>query len=101
MPWAFQMAIIFRVLPPPTMSGFRRSGWSRFCFELRKIGEPELDQRPDAVLDPAFTGDLERLLVALTHLCGIDPLLQAVVPRQQRLLYTNTQIPFHVPQLYS
>ncbi len=30
-----------------TTSSFRRSGWSRFCFELLEIGEPELDERAD------------------------------------------------------
>ena len=51
-----------------TTSGCRRSGWRRSSCEPLEIGEPELDERPDRVLEPRLARDLERLLVALAHL---------------------------------
>ena len=42
-----------RARPPSTTSGFRRSGWRRFCCEPLEVGEPELDQRPHCSSSPA------------------------------------------------
>ncbi len=89
-----------RTTPPAsrrraTTSSFRRSGSKRFCFELREIGKPELDQRRDLLLDPGLARELERLLVAFTHLRGRDTLFQAVVPREQRFLDPNTETVVH------
>ena len=50
--------------PPSTTSGVRRSGSRRFSKEPLEIGEPELDQRTHAFLEPGLAGDLRGLLVA-------------------------------------
>ena len=51
-----------------------------------EVGEPDLDQRPDPLLDPGLPRERERLLVALAHLRRVDALLQPVVPGQDQLL---------------
>ena len=56
--------------PRRTTSGVRRLGWRRFSSEPFEVGEPDLDERPDRVLDPRLAGELERLLVALPRLLG-------------------------------
>jgi CheY-like chemotaxis protein len=81
------------------MSGFRRSGWRRFCFEPRKIREPELDERDDLVLDPGFPGELQRLHPAFAGLGGVNSLLQAIVTREQGLLDTNSDASLHLPRI--
>ena len=57
-------------------------------------------ERPHAVLDPGLAGERERLLVALADLRRVDALLQAIVPREQRLLDTNTGVVRHAPKPY-
>ena len=54
--------------PSRTTSGVRRLGWRRFSSEPFEVGEPDLDERPDRVLDPRLARELERLLVALPRL---------------------------------
>jgi len=51
-----------------------------------EVGEPDLDERSHALLEPGLARNLERLLVAGTRLVGRNALLQAVVPRDQQLL---------------
>ena len=63
----------------------RRAGWSRSSKPL-EIGEPDLNERSDGVLEPRLARDRERLLVALPRLGGVDPLLEAVVPGHEQLL---------------
>jgi CheY-like chemotaxis protein len=82
------------------MSGFRPSGWRRFCFELRKIGESDLDQRAYPVLDSGLARERERLLVALADLRRVHSLLEAIVPREQCRLDTNTGVVPHPPKPY-
>lgn len=60
-----------------------------------KVGEPELDERSDLVLDPGLTGERERLIPAFPHLRGVNSLLQAIVSRQQGLLDTNSEVTDH------
>src|SRR6478736_4023703 len=75
--------------PAPRPSGMtsmsRRAGWRRFCSPL-EIGEPDLHQRPDRILEPGLARDYKSLLVALPNLRRIDPLLQPVVTCDEQLL---------------
>jgi CheY-like chemotaxis protein len=54
--------------------------------QLFEICEPELDERPDALLQPGLAGQFERLLVSRADLLGRDSLLQPVVAGDQELL---------------
>src|SRR5690242_2305612 len=67
----------------------------------RQVGEPDLDERADRVLETGLPGDLERLFPALARLRRIDPLLQAVVARDEQLLnaFTGVGIALHKPSL--
>ena len=68
------------------MSGVRRRRWRRFSSEPREVGEPDLDERADGVLQAGLAGRLERLLVALPRLDGVDALLEPVVSGDEELL---------------
>ena len=56
--------------PLLTTSGCRRNGWRRSSGEPLEVGQPDLDERPDRVLDAGLARDGERLLVGLAHLLG-------------------------------
>src|SRR5581483_1380884 len=71
---------------PPTTSGSRRSGWRRSSSEPLEVGKPDLDERPDALLEPRLACERERLLVGRPDLLGGDALLQAVIARDEQLL---------------
>ena len=60
--------------------------WRRFSSEPFEVGEPELDERPDRVLDPCLAGELERLLVALPDFLELDALLEPVVAGDEQPL---------------
>ena len=78
------------------MSGVRRSVSRRFSRKPLEIGEPELDERADPLLDPNLARDGECLLVARAHLLRIDALLQAVVAGDEQLLDPLSSIlPLH------
>jgi hypothetical protein len=62
---------------------------------LVEIGQPDLDERSDRVLEPGLPRDLERLLVALTDLVERDPLLEPVVARHQELLDALARVVRH------
>src|SRR6185369_4115223 len=64
----------------------RRSGWRRSFCEPLEIGEPDLDERPDRILETRLAGHRESLLVGLSDLLVGDPLLEPVVPRHEQLL---------------
>jgi glycosyltransferase involved in cell wall biosynthesis len=64
----------------------RRAGRRRSSGEPLEIREPDLDERPDRVLQPRFPRHRERLLVALACLGRIDSLFQPVVPGHKQLL---------------
>ena len=69
---------------------------SRFSREPLEVGEPELDERADALLEAGRASHLERLLVALAHLRGRDPLLEPVVAGDEQLLDSLASIgPLH------
>ncbi len=68
------------------MSGVRRRRWRRFSSEPLEVGQPDLDERADRLLEPRVLRRLEGLLVALPHLLRVDALLEAVVSGDQELL---------------
>jgi hypothetical protein len=70
----------------------RRAGWSRSSTEPLEVGQPELDQRPDALLEPGLRSDGKRLLVALARLFRIDSLLETVVTGDEKLLDSLTRL---------
>jgi preprotein translocase subunit SecG len=53
---------------------------------LVEVGEPELDQGSDRVLEARLARDRERFLVARPHLLHGNALLEAVVTRHEQLL---------------
>ena len=65
---------------PSTTSGVRRRRWRRSWSEPLEVGEPDLDERPHAVLEPRLARDRERLLVALAHLLGETPCFSRLSP---------------------
>ena len=68
----------------------------RSSCEPLKVGEPDLDERPDRVLEPGFPRRRERLLVALSRLRRIDPLLEAIVACDEELLDARAGVvPLH------
>jgi hypothetical protein len=72
----------------------------RFSWKPLEIGEPELDQRADPVLDSGLARDREGLLVAGAGLGRIDALLQSVVPRDEQLLNPLARVvPLHKPSV--
>jgi hypothetical protein len=58
-------------------------------LEVRK---PDLDQRPDRVLEPGLARERQGLLVALPDLCRIDALLETIVARYQELLDPRVRV---------
>ncbi|TMM10910.1 MAG: response regulator transcription factor [Actinobacteria bacterium] len=66
------------------MCAGRQSG-SKRSSAGRQVGEPELDERPDRVLEACFARDGERLLPALPGLLRVDALLQPVVTGDEEL----------------
>jgi CheY-like chemotaxis protein len=84
------------------MSDVRRSGWRRFSSEPLEIREPDLDERPDRILEPGLACGLERLLVALPRLRRVDSLLQTIVSGHQQLLDPFASVvPLHKSTLTS
>ena len=70
----------------------RRAGWRRSSSEPLEVGQPDLDQRPDAFLQPCVPRKRERLLVVLSRLFRIDALFEAIVPCDQKLLDSLTRV---------
>jgi CheY-like chemotaxis protein len=68
------------------MSGFRRRRSRRFSSEPLEVREPDLHERAYCLLDACFARLLERLFVALAHLCRVDSLLEPVVSGYEELL---------------
>jgi len=66
------------------MSTSRRAGWRRFWKAL-EIGNPDLDHRPDRILEPGLPRDRQGLLVALPDLGRIDALFETIVAGYQEL----------------
>jgi preprotein translocase subunit SecG len=75
----------------------RRAGWRLFCFGRRlretiEVGEPDLDERADALLETRRARDRQRLLVALPRLRGRDALLEPVVAGHEQLLDPRARV---------
>ena len=68
------------------MSGVRPRRWRRFSSEPFEIGQPDLHERPNRLLEPRVLRGLEGLLVALPHFLRVDALFEAVVSGDQELL---------------
>ena len=60
-----------------------------------EIGEPDLDQRPDRVLEAVLARQRERLLVGGAHPFGPDALFQPVVPGDEELLDLRADVGGH------
>jgi preprotein translocase subunit SecG len=78
-------------------AGWRRCSFGRRALEALEVREPELDERPDALLEPRLAGDSERLLVAFARFCGGDALLEPVVAGHEQLLDPRARVllPLH------
>ena len=63
--------------------------------ETVEVGEPDLDQRSDRVLETGLARDGQRLLVGLSHLVGRDALLQPVVAGDEQLLDALARLVAH------
>jgi hypothetical protein len=70
----------------------RRAAWTRSSSEPLEVGEPDFDQRADALLETGLARDGERLLVALPRLLRIDALLEPVVTRDEKPLDSLTRV---------
>src|SRR5947209_17498736 len=77
---------------PSTTSGGRRLGWRSSSPQPVEVGEPDLDERPDRLLEAGLSRRLERLLVALAGLRGVHALLQPVVPGHEKSLNPLTSV---------
>src|SRR5439155_21115413 len=64
----------------------RRAAWRRFSSKPLEVGEPELDERADRLLQPRLARKRQRLLVALAGLRRIHALFQPVVAGDEQLL---------------
>ena len=60
-----------------------------------QIREPDLDERPDPLLEPGLPRERERLLPALARLRRVDALLEPVVARHEQLLDPLVDVLFH------
>jgi CheY-like chemotaxis protein len=69
----------------------RRAAWRRSSLEAFEIGKPDVDERPNLLLEPGLAGRGERLLVALARLGRVDALLQPVVAGDEELLNSLTR----------
>ena len=63
-----------------------RAAWRRFSRKPLEVGQHDLDERADRVLEPGLDRDGERLLVALPRLLRVDALLEPIVTRHEKLL---------------
>jgi len=51
-----------------------------------EVGEPDLDERPHALLEAGLAGDRQRLLVALPDFLGGNALFEPVVAGQEQVV---------------
>jgi hypothetical protein len=78
----------------------RRAAWRRFSSEPLEVGEPDLDERADGVLESGLDRNRERLLVALPRLLRVDALLEPVVARDEKSLDSLTRlVGLHFPSV--
>ena len=60
-----------------------------------EVGEPDLDERANRLLEARLARDRERLLVGLTHLVDRDALLEPIVSRDQQFLDAFARVVGH------
>jgi hypothetical protein len=60
--------------------------WRRFSSEPFEVGQPELDERANRILDPRRARELERLLIALPDFLDLDSLFEPVVAGDEQPL---------------
>jgi CheY-like chemotaxis protein len=60
--------------------------WRPFSSEPLEVGQPELDERANRILDPRLARELERLSVALPDFLDLDALFEAVVSGDEQPL---------------
>jgi hypothetical protein len=60
-----------------------------------QIGQPDLDERSNPIVDTGDARQFERLLVAFADLRRLNALLQAVIARQQSLVHASFEIVVH------
>ena len=70
----------------PVLDGFEAT---------REIRDPDLDERPDPLLESRLPRERERLLPALSRLRRVDALLEPVVARNEELLDPLVYALFH------
>ena len=70
----------------------RPAGWNQSSKPL-EIGEPDLHQRPDRILEPSLPSDHKSLLVALPCFGGIDALFETFVTGYEQLLDPLMRVP--------
>ena len=68
------------------------TGGGSACFALLEIGEPELDQGPNCLLEPSCTRRLEGRQVALPHFLERHSLLEPVVAGHEEPLDRGTRV---------
>src|SRR4051812_10901571 len=86
---------------PYTTCGRRPPVSKRSSVARRQVREPDLDERPDRVLEARLAGELERLRPALAGLLRVDALLQPVVAGDEQLLDALARVvyPLHKTSL--
>jgi hypothetical protein len=70
----------------------RRAVWRRFSSEPLEVGEPDLDERTDRLLEARLTHERQGLLVALAGLRRVYALLQPVVAGNKQFLDLLTYV---------
>jgi CheY-like chemotaxis protein len=58
-----------------------------------EVGEPNVDERANLLLEPVLARERECLLVRLAHLVGRNPLFQPIVPRDEEFLDLLADVP--------
>ena len=74
----------------------RRAGWRRFSSEPFELGQPDVDEGRDALLEPGFARDHERLLVARAHPGGVEAPLQIVARDEESVDSLIRVVPLHI-----
>ena len=75
----------------------RRAGWRRFSSEPLELGQPDVHQLADGLLEPDLGRDRERLCVGLPHFAEIHALFQTIVASDEESVDPLTcVVPLHI-----